>query len=235
MPTMPGREESALATAGLLAGVGITTEIFVQPAEAVVGGPGNNENARRCLKWGTDNIDEPGLLFVEDDLIIKPERFKRAMASAEELGELMYFYMHDARPRTDMYPKEGWIERMMGPATRRGKPFSSDLSEFTIREGARLMRPGVRMYGTQCVYLPMAVARGLYDYMNQGYHYSATVKTSKNAPVDTALIGYYSEKGLPVYCYLPHPVQHLQNRTRRGAKRSDVYSKSFDLVSDLED
>ncbi|MCA1800156.1 MAG: hypothetical protein LC650_02535, partial [Actinobacteria bacterium] len=165
---------------------------------------------------------------------IKPERFKRAMEAARELGELMYFYMHDAPPRTNAYPKEPWIERTMGPKTRRGKPFASDLSGFSVPEGPRLMGPDARMYGSQCVYLPKALASEFFEYMDRGYHYSAKIMTSKNAPVDTALINFSNEKRLKVFCYLPHPVQHLQNRTRRGLTRSDVYSKSFDVTSDLE-
>lgn len=236
MITMTGREDSAVETAEGLARAGVDTEIFIQPPDWPVGGVGNNQNSRRALSWAIENLPESavGVLFVEDDIVIKPDRFERALRSAEEVGELMYFYMHDIQPRTDWYQSEDWIKRMMGPATRRGVPYSTDMSDVVVPEGPREMKPEARMYGSQCVYIPKPYIKFLYSFMNTSEVYTSKVRSRPSHAIDTSLNLWRMENKLPVYCYLPHPVQHLQNRTRRQGTRLDVYSKSFDLVSDLE-
>lgn len=236
MITMEGREDAALETAEGLAKAGVNTEIFIQPADWPVGGVGNNRNSRRALSWAIENLTDydMGVLFVEDDIVVKPERLQRAIESAHEVGELMYFYMHDVPPRTEWYPKEPWIQQMMGPATKRGVPFATDMSGVVVPEGPRRMGPDVRMYGSQCVYIPKAYVKFLFAFMDFSEEYTAKIRSRPGHAIDTSLNLWRQQNSLPVYCYLPHPVQHLQNRTRRQGTRLDVYSKSFDLVSDLE-
>jgi len=234
MITMEGREDSALETAEGLARAGVSTEVFIQPPDWPVGGVGNNRNSRRALLWAMENASGPGILFVEDDIIIKPDRFMRALDAAHKLNELMYLYMHDVHPRVQWYPQEDWMKRVFGPATRRGQPYASDASGVVVPEGPRLMAPGARMYGGQCVYIPRPYVHFIYEHMSQSHKYSDRVTSSPAAAIDTSLINWYQSSKLPVYCYLPHPVQHLQNRTKRTSARMDVYSKSFELVSNLE-
>lgn len=237
MITMEGREDSALKTAEGLSEAGVTTEIFVQPFDWPVGGAGNNRNSRRALAWAMEkeNLSQPGVLFVEDDIIIKPERFMRAVDAAYELGEVMYFYMHDINPRIEnCYQPEAWIQRMAGPATRRGKPWSGDMSDVIVEEGPRKLRLNCRMFGAQCFYLPKHYIRFLYEHMDQSYQYASKIKSSTISAIDTSLNNWRAANSLPSYCYLPHPVQHLQNRTRREGRRIDTYSRSFDLTSHLE-
>jgi len=234
MITMGGREDSALATAERLAEAGVSTEIFVQPDDWPVGGVGNNRNSRRALAWARDNVAGPGVLFVEDDIIIKPERFKRAMKSAEETGELMYFYMHDIPPRSDSYPKEQWIGTMIKERQYTTVDTPKKLASLIPEEGPRLMHPRVNMFGAQCVYIPMAYVRFLHAHMDHSYAYTGTIKSTPSQAIDTSLNNWRHENQLPVYCYLPHPVQHLQNRKLREGQRNDVYSGSYDLVSNLE-
>lgn len=234
MISMAGREDDAVSTAQRLAKVGVSTQIFVQPEDWEVGAKSNNRNSRDALRWACENVTDSGFLFVEDDIIINEERFKRAMKVALDLDEVMYFYMHDVVPRTNWYPDEPWIQRMAGPKTRRGQPYSADMSDVVVPEGARLMKKDARMYGTQCVFIPKRYALSLYRHMNDGYRYSDRIKSSHAAPVDTCMINWYQSNGLKVFCYLPHPVQHLQVRTRRTGVRQDVYSKSFGLKSDKE-
>jgi len=234
MITMHGREESALETAQGLSAAGVSTEIFVQPSDWPVGGEGNNRNTRRALSWAMEEGVAPGVLFVEDDLIIKPERFKRAIESAKELGQLMYLYMHDIPPRTDGYPREDWIQVMIKENQYRNGESSKKLQALVAPEGPRKMKRGTRMFGSQCVYIPAAYLPFLHAYMDNGIQYSAKIRSQSNEAADTALNNWVAENKLDVYCYLPHPVQHLQNRKLRNGRRIDVYSLSFDIPSDLE-
>jgi hypothetical protein len=234
MITMEGREGSARETAERLAEAGVTTKVFVQPSNWPIGGEGNNKNSKRALKWAAERPVGQAVLFVEDDIIIKPDRFKRAIAASHELSELVYFYMHDIQPRVQNYPKEPWIERMIGPRTKRGVPYASDMSGVIVPEGPRLMPPEMRMFGAQCVYIPKPYLRFLHAHMDQSMVYSDKIKSSPASAIDTSLNNWRISNKLPAYCYLPHPVQHLQNRTKRVGTRQDVYSKSFDLVSDME-
>jgi glycosyltransferase involved in cell wall biosynthesis len=234
MITMEGREDSALKTAEGLSEAGVCPEIFVQPQDWPIGGEGNNKNSKRAINWAIRHARGPGILFVEDDIIIKPDRFKRAITASQELSELVYFYMHDVQPRVQNYPKEPWIERMIGPKTRRGIPYAADMSGVVATEGPRLMPPEMRMFGAQCVYIPKPYLRFLYAHMDMGYAYTDKIKSSPAMAIDTSLNNWRISNNLPAYCYLPHPVQHLQNRTKRVGTRQDVYSKSFDLVSDME-
>lgn len=234
MITMVGREDSALETANRLTAAGVDTEIFVQPPDWPVGGEGNNRNSKRALAWAIENAPGPGVLFVEDDIEIKPERFKRAVASAVETGELMYFYMHDIPPRTDFYPKEEWIQMMVKERQYRTSNTEAKLASIVAPEGPRLMKPDARMFGAQCVYIPRQYLPFLYAHMDHGIEYTGKIKSMPNQAIDTSLNNWRLENRLPAYCYLPHPVQHLQNRTKRSGRRMDVYSGSYDLVSDLE-
>lgn len=234
MITMQGREDSALETASRLLEAGVSTEIFVQPSDWPVGGEGNNRNSKRALLWAIENAPGPGVLFVEDDIVIKPERFKRAMRAADELGRLMYFYMHDIPPRLDNYPQEDWI-KVMSREKQYNNPKSAErLAALVVPEGPRMMKRGTRMFGAQCVYIPTSYLPFLHAYMDNGIEYSAKIRSMSTEAIDTALNNWSAENKLDVYCYLPHPVQHLQNRTRRDGRRRDVYSSSFDLVSELE-
>lgn len=234
MITMGGREGSALETAERLAEAGVSTEIFVQPDDWPVGGVGNNRNSRRALAWARDNVTGPGVLFVEDDLLVKTDRLRRAIKSAEDTSELMYFYMHDIPPRTDFYPREEWIQRMVKERQYKTQNTGKVLASLVVPEGPRLMKHDARMFGAQCVYIPRQYIPFLYAHMDHGYEYTGKIKSTPSQAIDTSLNNWRLENKLPAYCYLPHPVQHLQNRTRRHSKRNDVFSGSYDLVSDLE-
>lgn len=234
MITMEGRRDSALETAERLSKVGVTTRVFVQPPDWPVGPPGNNKNSKQALSWAIDNVSDHGFLFVEDDIIIKPERFRRAMDAARDIKELMFFYMHDKPPRMNHYPNEPWVNRLTKHAQYAHSARGKTLDDLVIPEGPRLMKPDAQMYGAQCFYIPKGHARFLFAFMDSGITYSKTVRSSNSMAIDTSLNKWRLDSGIPVYCYVPHPVQHLQNRTLRKGERSDVYSLSFGVTSDLE-
>jgi len=230
MITMVGREDAANAAAAELAKADVATEIFVQPKDWPIGPEGNHKNSLRAIKWAVDNADGKGFLFVEDDIIIKPERFRRAMAAAEDLNELMFYYMHDKGSRLSNYPAESWVKLML----RASYTNRHVLSDVIIPEGPRLLRGESPMYGAQCFYLPKGHARFLIAFMAGGVSYSGNIRATNSMAIDTSVNKWKADSKIPTYCYLPHPVQHLQNRTLRRGLRSDVYSLSFDLKSDLE-
>jgi hypothetical protein len=230
MITMVGREDSANAAAAELAKAGVTTKIFTQPKDWPIGPEGNHRNSLQALKWAVDNVDGHGFLFVEDDIIIKPDRFRRAMVAAGDLKELMFFYMHDKGTRLNNYPVEPWVNLMM----RASYVNRHVLSDVVIREGPRLLKEDSPMYGAQCFYLPKGHARFLIAFMDGGVSYSGKIRGTNAMAIDTSVNKWKADARIPTYCYLPHPVQHLQNRVMRQGTRSDVYSLSFDLKSSLE-
>lgn len=234
MITMHGRREAAAEAAAGLAKAGVDTEFFIQPPEWEIGPPGNNKNSRRAIAWALENVDDDGFLFVEDDIIIKPERFKRAMQAARGTKELMYFYMHDKPPRMHHYPSEPWVKPLTVHSQYSHSSRGRTLDDLVIPEGPRLMAPDSQMFGAQCFYIPKSHARFLHAFLDSGIVYSKNIRSSNSMAIDTAINKWRMDAKLPVYCYLPHPVQHLQNRTLRTGKRSDVYSLSFDIKSDLE-
>ncbi|MCA1807563.1 MAG: hypothetical protein LC687_06930 [Actinobacteria bacterium] len=234
MITMEGREDDALGTAEDLTQAGISTEMFIQPSDWPVGGEGNNRNSVRALTWAAENASGPGVLFVEDDIRIKPDRMLRAMAASAELNELVYLYMHDIRPRTDWYPDDLFMKEFKRNLPLPVGRFESWASGVVFPEGLKRMAKDVRMFGAQCVYIPRPYLNFIAAYMDHSEHYSAKVRSRPSQAIDTSLNNWAAGNRLPRYCYLPHPVQHLQNRKRRTAGRRDVYSKSFDMVSDLE-
>ena len=234
MITMEGRRDSAFETAERLSKAGVTTKIFVQPPDWPVGPPGNNRNSRQALLWAIENVNDNGFLFVEDDIVIKPERFKRAMDAARDIKELMYFYMHDKPPRMSHYPNEPWVKRLTNHAQYAHSSRGRTLDDLIISEGPRRMRDEAQMYGSQCLYLPKGHARFLFAFMDGGVTYTNKIRSSNEMAVDTAINKWRADANIPVYCYVPHPVQHLQNRTLRKGERNDVYSLSFDVTSDLE-
>jgi hypothetical protein len=230
MITMAGREDAAAATVDELAKAGVKTQVFTQPSDWPVGPEGNHRNSLRALKWAVDKNVDNGFLFVEDDIIIKPDRFKRAMVAARDIRELMFFYMHDKGTRLTNYPIESWLKPMM----RASYETRHVLSDIVIPEGPRLLREDSPMYGAQCFYLPKSHARFLIAFMSGGVTYSSKIRGNNVMAIDTSVNKWKADARIPTYCYLPHPVQHLQNRTRRQGVRRDVYSLSFDLKSDLE-
>lgn len=235
MISIEGREDSAQATVAEFDRAGVEVEVFSQPEHWEVNQSSNNKNARRAIKWAIEHVDGPGFLFIEDDLIVKPERMKRALKAAQEVNEVVYMYMHDVAPRTKWYPKEPWIKAMIKEGQYRPSNLESALAKFDIEEGLRLMSKDAHMFGSQCVYIPKPYAKFLYAHMDQHIHYSGRIKSSNQQAVDTCLNNWRFENHLPTYVYLPHPVQHLQNRERRKrGTRGDAYSKSFDVTSTLE-
>jgi hypothetical protein len=231
MITMGGREKSAADSVAELALAGVKTEVFVQPDDWEVGPASNHRNSVRALRWALEQSG-PGVIFAEDDIIVKPDRFKRAYDAAVKTNEFMYFYMHDFAPRTDYYPDEDWL-RAFFKARRKNLGVAKVSS--VVLEGPRLMKRNSRMFGAQCFYIPRDHLRRLIDYMEGVEVYGKGIKSTPNQPIDTSVNYYRANFGLPVYCYLPHPVQHLQNRTRRVGSRRDVYSATFELVSDLDE
>lgn len=234
MITMEGRRDSAFETAERLAKVGVVTKVFVQPPDWPVGPEGNNRNSRQALWWAIENVSDQGFLFVEDDIVIKPDRFKRAMNAARDIKEVMFFYMHDKPPRMDGYPNEPWVKKLIKYGQYGPKARNVDYENLVISEGPRLMRDDAQMYGAQAFYLPKGHARFLFAFMDQGVTYSKTVRSNNSMAVDTAFNKWRQDARIPVYCYVPHPVQHLQNRKLRKGQRQDVYSLSFDVTSSLE-
>jgi len=234
MITMEGRRDSALETAERLLEVGVVTKIFVQPPEWPVGPEGNNRNARQALLWAIENVSDNGFLFVEDDIIVKPGRFERAVEAARDIKEVMFFYMHDKPPRMDGYPSEPWVKKLTKYAQYGERARAVDYENLVIPEGPRLMRDDAQMFGAQAFYLPKGHARFLFAFMDQGISYSNRVRSGKSMAIDTAFNKWRQDARIPVYCYVPHPVQHLQNRKLRKGQRKDVYSLSFDLTSSLE-
>jgi hypothetical protein len=230
MITMVGREDSAAASAAELAKAGVTTKLFVQPSDWPVGPVGNHRNSVRALEWAVENVTGHGFLFVEDDIVIKPERFKRALVAANDLKELMFFYMHDKGARLNNYPAEPWVKELFKVSyDSRGA-----LGGLVVPEGPRLMVGEAPMYGAQCFFLPKGHARFLLAFMRGGISYSSKIRGNNVMAIDTSVNKWKADAGIPTFCYLPHPVQHLQNRVLRQGSRSDVYSLSFDLKSSLE-
>jgi hypothetical protein len=234
MITMEGREDSAEATVNRLSAVGVETRVFWQPHDWPVGPESNNRNSRRAFEWAMGNCDEPGVIFVEDDIFIKPDRFLRAYDAAVKQDELMYFYMHDFSPRTLYYPDEAWIRVLA--KSRSGDPIkvARKHSEIRVQEGPRRMKVESKMFGGQCVYIPMKYVSPIHSGMSMSTRYRGHFISSPTQPIDTSLNNWRRGNNKPAYCYLPHPVQHIQNRTRRVGSRKDVYSFSFDLESNLD-
>lgn len=234
MITMEGREKTAEATVAELARADIVTEVFVQPFDWEVGPPSNNRNARRALAWAIENVSGHGVLFVEDDIIIKPSRMKRAIKACKELGDFCYLYMHDIPPRTDFYPNERWVREMARAYQYHPSRAVEMLKDFHPAEGVRKLQQNNLMYGSQCVYIPRPQIRFLFNHMDTAHQYTSKIKSSPQEATDTAMNSWRVANGIPAYCYLPHPVQHLQVRTRRKGSRIDTYSRSFDFVSEEE-
>lgn len=233
MISMESRRDAAFETAERLLEGGVTTKIFFQPPEWEVGPPGNFRNSKRAVEWAVENVSGHGFLFVEDDIVIKPERFKRALQAANDLKELMYLYMHDKGPRIDHYPGSDWRRALINYATKNGSRRGS-LEDIVIPEGPKLMDEDAQMFGSQAVFIPKGHARFLLAFMSNDVSYSKTIRARKSMAFDMVLNKWRFDAGIPVYCFVPHPVQHLQNRTSRKGQRNDVYSLSFDMKSSLE-
>jgi hypothetical protein len=232
MITMELRTTAARDTAVRLLEAGVSTEVFVQPTEWPVGPESNRANALHAIKWAATHwADEPGFLFVEDDIIINPHRFIRATGASILLDEIVYFYMHDKPPRTKHYPNESWIHDLVA-ARQYSMPI--DVSDWVVPEGVRPMSKDAMMYGSQCIYIPMRYVNELIGFMSGNIIYSSKVYSRPTQPFDYAISQWRISSGRTAYCYLPHPVQHLQDRTGRSEARAGVYSLSYDLVSDLE-
>lgn len=232
MITMELRVDGARATALRFAEAGVTTRVFVQPTEWAVGPESNRANALVALKWAENHLaGESGVLFIEDDLLVKPDRLRRAWDSAVKLQEIMYFYMHDFPPRTNHYPEEDWIKDIVH-ASQYNKPFDS--SSLVVPEFPRLMKPDASMYGSQCIFIPMKYVTELIEFISGTKVYSKRIMSRPTQPFDHTVNQWKNYKRKPIYCYLPHPVQHLQDRTGRSGSRAGVYSLSYDLVSDAE-
>lgn len=225
MITIEGRRDAAFGTAERLTQAGVTTKLFIQPEDWPVGPPSNIKNSIRALEWAEENVTSEGFLFVEDDITIKPDRFERAIAAARELKELMFFYMHDKPSRLSAYPAEPWVVKMSEYARlKRGT-----LDGLIVPEGPKLMARDAQIYGTQCVFIPTSFVKFLLPYVRRG-----NPKRGGGYSFDTLLNYWRQDNDLPAYCFVPHPVQHLQNRELRRGSRIDVYSLSFGLQSDLE-
>ena len=233
MISMESRQDTAYETAERLLAGGVTTKIFFQPPDWEVGPPGNFRNSKRAVEWAVENVSGHGFLFVEDDIIIKRDRFERALSAADDLKELMYLYMHDKGPRIDHYPGSDWRRALINYSTKSGSR-KGDISDLVIPEGPKLMDEDAQMFGSQAVYIPKGHARFLLAFMSNDVSYSKTIRARKSMAFDMVLNKWRFDSGIPVYCYVPHPVQHLQNRTSRRGSRSDVYSLSFGLRSNLE-
>lgn len=234
MITMQGRFDDAVETAEHLALAGIDTEIFVQPSDWPVGGMGNNRNSRRALLWAVENVTGPGVLFVEDDIRVKPNRMRRAIKAASEVNEVTYMYMHDFMPRTDQYPREPLIQEMAKVAQYKPSYLAEWQEKQVMEEGLRRMGRDSMMFGGQCVYIPKPYINFLHSHMDQGISYTDKIKSMPDMAIDTALNNWRRSNNLPTYSYLPHPVQHMQNRKLRKPGRRKVFSASYDIISDLE-
>lgn len=232
MITMELRVDGARATALRFAEAGVTTRVFVQPSEWVIGPESNRANALAALKWAEANLaGEPGVLFIEDDLLVKPDRLRRAWDASVKLNEVVYFYMHDFPPRTNHYPQEDWIDEIV-----RASQYSKalDTSSWVIPEFPRLMKPDASMYGSQCLFIPMKYVTELIQFISGSKTYSNRVRSRPTQPFDHTVNHWKNSQRKPIYCYLPHPVQHLQDRTGRSGARAGVYSLSYDLVGSAE-
>lgn len=236
MITMEGREESAESTAKQFRDLGIPVEIFVQPKDWPPGPPSNNRNSARALSWFLENRekDNTHLLFLEDDLEIKPERFKRALEEATQVGEITYLYMHEVLSRKDRYPKEDWVKSLFSVRQYRPKKFANEIKDLVAPEGLRPVTKSKTMYGAQCVLIPWNYVKFLLDEMTYAVEYTQKVKAQPTRAVDTAINDFVLNHKLKTYVYLPHPVQHLQNRTRRKKAPADRVSLSYHVRSDRE-
>lgn len=234
MISMEGREESAESTAKQFRDVGIPVEIFSQPKEWEPGPPSNNANSARAFKWflGNRPDDNTHLLFLEDDLLIKPDRLLRGLDEACKKGEITFFYMHDVIGRQDRYPKEPWINQVFRARQYHPSRFDSETEGIVVPEGLRNVAKGRTMYGAQCVLIPWHYVKFLMDEMTYAVQYTAKVTSKPTRAVDTAINDFIFNHDLPAYVFLPHPVQHLLNRQRRKPASRDRVSLSFGLPSD---
>lgn len=232
MITMEPRVDGARATALRFAEAGVSTRVFVQPNEWPIGPESNRANALVALKWVKEHlVGEPGVLFIEDDLLVKPDRLRRAWNASVKLQELVYFYMHDFPPRTNHYPEEDWLTEVVH-ASQYNRVL--DTSSLVVPEFPRLMKPDARMYGSQCIFIPIRYIDSIIDFIASNKVYGRRIMSRPTQPFDHTLNQWKDSQRKPVYCYVPHPVQHLQDRTARSGKRIGVYSLSYDLIGSAE-
>ncbi|MCA1800600.1 MAG: hypothetical protein LC650_04850, partial [Actinobacteria bacterium] len=104
-----------------------------------------------------------------------------------------------------------------------------------IPEGLRKVpKSNVPVYGSQCIYFPRGYVKFLLDEMTYAVQYTKKVKAQPTRAMDSAVNDFRDNHRLDSYIYLPHPVQHLQNRTRRKGSSLHQKSLTFDMVSDKE-
>ncbi|MCA1806621.1 MAG: hypothetical protein LC687_01980, partial [Actinobacteria bacterium] len=214
MITMAGREESANATAQQFCDIDVPVKIFTQPHEWAPGQESNNKNSARALQWFLDHTKGIDLLFLEDDLLIKPDRMRRALEAAMDKQEVSYFYMHDIPGRQDRYPSDKWLNKVFREHQYKPKTAWEQTKNIIIPEGLRKVpKSNVPVYGSQCIYFPRGYVKFLLDEMTYAVQYTKKVKAQPTRAMDSAVNDFRDNHRLDSYIYLPHPVQHLQNRT----------------------
>lgn len=227
MITLPGREGVSELTAGRLAEAGVKTKVFTQPSSWPVGPESNQKNAVRALLGCVGDV-----LFVEDDIVVKPQRLSRAVRS---LDEITYLYVHD-NPKTLGYYPESVFKSKALPFVGGGKKNKStflDLNSTVVEEGVWDLGD-TDVFGSQAVFIPGGRREQIIDFSFNNITFEPRFQPRKSHSFDVLLNRFRRSFGVPSLVYMPHPVQHLESRVSRGPRVRGAYSVSFGLRSDLE-
>jgi hypothetical protein len=145
-------------------------------------------------------------LFLEDDLIVNPYLFPLFLERALEADEPTYFYLHDQEGRMiEFY----------------GKDLSDIIHTRTaMRHDLYRLRTRRHTFGTQCVLLP-------YWFIEPIVKYDQIWRSQKS--FDVFLWQYLARPSINMHALvaLPHPIQHLHDRTGRGKSRRGAVKKSM--------
>jgi hypothetical protein len=233
--TMAARESAARERSVPFRSLGLEPSFLIQPSTVPTGPEGNQWNAKRCLDVAIDAGSD--LLFLEDDLQPDVDRFKRALAACEALEDgVVYLYAHEVSGRVRSAYPTGVREQVL--RVRSAKSFFGDRWRDRVNPEDLRMREGLYsvlapLFGSQAVFIKREHVRDLRTFMEEVDEFSPSVRSRPIRPFDGWLSSYLFSRNVPTFVYLPHPVQHLQDRTGRLSVRSDVYSISFDFDSEV--
>lgn len=227
MITLPGREGVAESTAGRLLEAGVKTEVFTQPSSWPVGPKSNQRNAIRALGSCSEDV-----LFVEDDVAVKPKRLSRAFGAVKEIT---YFYVHDTTKTLGFYPESTFKRKALAFVGdgKKNKDSFLDLNSTVVREGVWDLGD-TDVFGSQAVFIPLARVREIIDFSLNNIPFEPKFRPRDNHSFDVLLNRFRRSFGIPSLVYMPHPVQHMESRVGREPRARAAFSVSFGLKSDLE-
>jgi len=227
MITLPEREGIADASVRRLLEAGVETKVFTQPPSWPVGPESNQRNAIRALMESSGDV-----LFVEDDVSVKPERLQRALQAAKEIT---YFYVHDTLEMVGRYPEKEFSKKakvMLGEG-KKNKSVFLDFNRTVVPEYVWDVG-GESLFGSQSVFIPEDRVKQVIDFSFNNLSFEPKFPPRKSVSFDVLLNRFRKSFGVPGLVYMPHPVQHLESRVGRSPRARHAYSISFGLRSDLE-